>query len=194
MHTWNGCSVPIMWIFREPLIQCSSKGSLKKGQGIKWKDFHGLKINRKGKQRNKLTAPTAEISKDVCLVQAIQTEIKLTRSLLLGRLHGRTGQKPVQSCMVPREWKRRMWVGRSPPGAAGAPRLCVQTLGTALLEWWTAVWQGKWEWSTQTEKCVFYGLSLTVTQNIFRETCWKETCLFCIWSGILFVCYSPSYV
>lgn len=47
-------------------------------------------------------------------------------------------------------------------GAAGALQPCAQTLGMALLEWWSGGCPGQHQRFTQTKKCVFCWLSQAV--------------------------------
>lgn len=180
-----------MWIFREPLIQHCSKGSLKKCQGIKWKDFHGLKINQKGKQRPNYELPLQKHGSMFHLSRPYKQ--KLNQQDLCCWESSLAEWSKKQCSPAWRPGKRRMWVSRSPLVLLErCTHTCkLQHCTTGAMECSLA---GDMQKIHQIERCVFCGLSLTVTQNIFRERPWEEICLFCIWSVILFVFYSPSNV
>lgn len=90
-------------------------------------------------------------SKGISCLQIVRGGIK-SRSVLLAELCSRTGWKAVQVWEALREWGRRM------PGGQLEPRSPVHK-HWALLEWGCP---GKCHRVTQTNKCVFCGLSQTV--------------------------------
>lgn len=143
-----------MWIFREPLIQHCSKGSLKKCQGIKWKDFHGLKINQKGKQRPNYELPLQKHGsmfhlsrpykqklnqQDLCCWESSLAEWSKNSAVLRGG-QGR------EEC----EWAGALWCCWS---GARTHANC----STALQEQWSAAWLGTCKKSTRLRGVSFVG-------------------------------------
>lgn len=115
------------------------------------------------------------------------------KSLLLGRLRGGTGQKPVQSCTVPRERKRRMGAGRSPPGCWSLASLPANARhGTA------GVRERGLAGETQKihpdrEVCLLWAIPNCYPEHIQRNMLEGNMfILYLVW--ILFVYYSPRDV
>lgn len=79
--------------------------------GIKWKDFCGLKSNQKEIQRNKQSAPAAETSEDISLLQSMRAGIKTVRYFSAWKAVRWNRRETSTVLAVPREGKGQTGVG-----------------------------------------------------------------------------------